>query len=138
LQNKNKCPPFEFDLFSLYPGQLNFGQTVWDKTQVLLGTSWGTHLRTWWEHAENALGTRERYKKIIPPTPPRKGKNSVHHECMLSLPIDCTEFLFLKLFVTIFWPGLMAGAEIWGHSYESNLVHLYSICINVLVLETVQ
>jgi hypothetical protein len=41
---------------------------------------------------------------------------------MLSLPIDCTEFLFLKLFVTIFWPALMAGAEIWGHSYESNLV----------------
>jgi hypothetical protein len=44
---------------------------------------------------------------------------------MLSIPIDCTEFLFVKLFVTIFWPELMAGAEIWGHSYKSYLVHLY-------------
>jgi hypothetical protein len=25
------------------------------------------------------------------------------------------QFLFPKLFVTIFWPGLMVGAEIWGH-----------------------
>jgi hypothetical protein len=44
---------------------------------------------------------------------------------MLNLPIDCTEFLFPKLFGTIFWPGLMAGAEIWGHNSDSNLVHLY-------------
>jgi hypothetical protein len=38
-----------FYLFSLYPGELRFGQTMWDKTQVLLETSWGTHLGTW-EH----------------------------------------------------------------------------------------
>jgi hypothetical protein len=26
------------------------------------------------------------------------------------------QFLFPKLFVTIFWPGLiMVGAEVWGH-----------------------
>jgi hypothetical protein len=52
-----------FDLFSVYTGQLNFGQIVWDKTQVLLGTSSGTHLGTVWEHAENTLRIRERHKK---------------------------------------------------------------------------
>jgi len=74
-------------------------------------------LRTHWEQGKNT--------QKIPPPQPRKGKNRVHYGCVLSLAIDCTEFLFPKLFVTIFWPGLMAGAEIWGHSYESNLVHLY-------------
>ncbi len=74
-------------------------------------------LRTHWEQGKDT--------KIIPSTPHLKGKNRVHCECMLSVPIDCTEFLFPKLFVTILWPGLMAGAEIWGHSYKSNLVHLY-------------
>jgi len=35
-----------FILFGLQTGELNFGQTIWDKTQVLLGTTWGTYLGT--------------------------------------------------------------------------------------------
>jgi hypothetical protein len=41
---------------------------------------------------------------------------------MLSLPISCMKFLFPKLLVTNFWPGLMARAEIWGHSKVSRKV----------------
>jgi len=43
LQNKNKCAPLDF---SLSTGELNFVQTICDKTQVLLGTSWATYLGT--------------------------------------------------------------------------------------------
>ncbi len=39
--------------FSLYTCELNFGQTIWGKTQVLLGTSWGQHFRTLWEFDGN-------------------------------------------------------------------------------------
>ncbi len=38
--------------FSSYSRELNFGQTIWDKIEVLLGT-WGTS----WEHDKNLLGT---------------------------------------------------------------------------------
>jgi hypothetical protein len=37
------CTPI-FHLFSLYTWELNFGQTKWDKIEVLLGTFYGT---TW-------------------------------------------------------------------------------------------
>jgi hypothetical protein len=36
---------------------LNFGQTKWDKTQVLQGTSWGMHMGTLWELDGNMSGT---------------------------------------------------------------------------------
>jgi hypothetical protein len=32
---------------SLYTGELNLGQTIGSKTEVLLGTSRGNNLRTW-------------------------------------------------------------------------------------------
>jgi hypothetical protein len=35
------------ELLSLYIGVMNFGRTIGDKTDVLLGTSWGNNLRTW-------------------------------------------------------------------------------------------
>jgi len=38
-----------FHIFNLYKLELNCGKTIWDKTKVLLGTSWGTHLGTFWE-----------------------------------------------------------------------------------------
>jgi len=47
--------PFYF----LYIG---VGQDIWDKTQVLLGTSWGMHLRTLWE-LKNPLGTHSETRK---------------------------------------------------------------------------
>jgi hypothetical protein len=45
------CTP-ALHLFTLFKGELNFGQTIWDKNQVLLGTSWGNTLGTW-EHDGN-------------------------------------------------------------------------------------
>jgi len=50
---------------------MNFGQTIWDKTLVLLGTSWGTH-----------LGTREKNNPVPPPPRPPIEKNwTVHGAC---------------------------------------------------------
>ncbi len=42
----------------------NFGQTIQDKTKVLLGTSWETYWGTLWEHDGNTLGRREKKLKI--------------------------------------------------------------------------
>jgi hypothetical protein len=53
---------FGFHLFSLYTGELRFGQTMWDKTQILLGTSWGTH----WKQVKK---TKNPY---FPPSPLKK------------------------------------------------------------------
>jgi len=44
-------------------------------------------------------------KKTNPPIPPKKEKTRAHHECVLSLRIGCKNFLFPKLFVTIFGLG---------------------------------
>jgi hypothetical protein len=53
-------------------------QTIWDKTQVLLVTSWGMHLRTLWE-LKNPLGThsetrKKTKQKIFLPTLPHSQK----------------------------------------------------------------
>jgi hypothetical protein len=48
------------------------------------------------------LGTQKKERNYNSATPPPKGKNRAHNECMLSLPIGCMKFLFPKLFVTIF------------------------------------
>jgi len=87
---------------------LKFGQTIWDKTQVLLGTSW----KCSWEHFGNLkpfgnmMGTRGK-KNHIPP--PQKIKFWVVHECMMSFLIGCMKFLFPKLLVTIFHLGYWQG-----------------------------
>jgi hypothetical protein len=91
------CTP-GFHLCRLYPGELNFGQTIWDKNQVLLGTSWGI-----WEHLGNK--GEKKQKILVPPTPLKKKKNWIVHECMLSLSIGCMKILFSKLLVTIFGLG---------------------------------
>jgi hypothetical protein len=54
-----RCPTFHF--FSLYAWELNFRQTILDKTKVLLRTSWGTY-----------LGIREKNKKPLPHHSKRK------------------------------------------------------------------
>jgi hypothetical protein len=64
----------DFHLYSSYTGELNFGQTIWDKTQVLLGTSSGTHLGTLREPFGNMLGTHweqgeKNKKKSLVPSP---------------------------------------------------------------------
>jgi hypothetical protein len=49
---------------------LNFGQTIWDKTKVLLGTSWGIYLKTFWEDDKNTkLRIKTKKKKFLSPLP---------------------------------------------------------------------
>jgi len=72
-------------------------QTIWDKTQVQSGTSWGMHLGTLWELG-NSLGT---YPCRCPLKKERK-RNWFVHECMLTLLIAYMKFLVPKLLVTIF------------------------------------
>jgi len=64
-----------------------FGQTIWNKIEVLLGTSWWT---TWklGEPNGNMLKIRE------PPLPPPQEKNWAFHECMLNLLIGCMKLFF--------------------------------------------
>jgi hypothetical protein len=88
------CPPTAhvFILFS----ELNFAQTIWDKSEVLLGRSGGNNLRTWgtcWEH----VGNKGKNKEILPP-PKKTGP-------FMSLLIGHMKLLFPKLFVTIFGLG---------------------------------
>jgi hypothetical protein len=52
LQIRKKCTPLIAYLFSSYTGELNLGKT-WDKTEVLLGTSWKLE-----EPHGNTLGTK--------------------------------------------------------------------------------
>jgi hypothetical protein len=73
----------------------NTCQSIWDKSEVLWRTCWGTY----WEPVGNlnatcgnALGTREEWKKILP-TPNLKGgkkKQGTLSAC-LGLPIGCTK-----------------------------------------------
>jgi hypothetical protein len=59
-------------LFSLHTWELNFGQTICDRAEVLLGISYGDNLRTW----ENPMGThweqgeKPKYKPPPPPSTP--------------------------------------------------------------------
>ncbi len=114
-------------IFSLYTWELSFGQTIWDKTQVLLGISWGMHLKTlWklgnplriWELIENMMGTHwekgRKQKKIPVFTSLEKRKNWIVHECMLSLPIWLHETFISKTVHPHFLPMLTAGAKISG------------------------
>jgi hypothetical protein len=88
---------------------LNFGQTIQDKTQVLLGTTSGAHLGTVWELDARTLRTGKPFgdmigthweqggKKIPLPLPPQKEKNCNIHECVLI----CVLFFFLVQFLPL-------------------------------------
>jgi hypothetical protein len=74
-----------------------------------IGNTFGA-LGTYWEPDWNPLGTyweqrKNEKKSSATPTQNLKEKKSRHFECMLSLPIGCTKFLFPKLFTTIFGLG---------------------------------
>jgi len=81
------------------------------------GGLWAKHMgwikaRCYWEHPWEThwelVGNKGNMKKNPPPPRPHpklKINKSRHFECMLSLPIGCIEFLFSKLFVTIFGLG---------------------------------
>jgi hypothetical protein len=85
----------------------NICQSIWDKSEVLWRTCWGTHwelikgniVRTHWEPGENE-------KKIPAPTPKLIRKKSkapwVH---AWAFPLVGMKFLFTKEFLTIFGLG---------------------------------
>ncbi len=60
-------PPFQFK----YIWELNFKQTIWDKSEVLLGMSWGTY----WEHIGNKHKTK--IHSPFPPPPPSPQKKKI-------------------------------------------------------------
>ncbi len=94
-------------LFSLYSWELNFGQTLWNKSEVLLGTSWElgepykNKMRTHWE--------------------PQKIKNQKSKIALTVIgtnigPLSCAywafslvawNFFILKTVCHRFWPGLL-------------------------------
>jgi hypothetical protein len=90
--------PFQF----IYTWELTFGQIIWDKIELVLGTSWGI---TWElvECFENLMGTHWETKKILLSL--SKKKNWAPHEGRLSILIGRMKLLFQKLFVTIFGVG---------------------------------
>ncbi len=104
---------FGFNLFSLYTGELRFEQTKWDKTQILLGTSWGTHLGTC-EHIEN----KWKKKTKNPSTSPRPSKRKkLDCSWVFAEPLHWLHEISASRTVGHhFLPRLMAGAEFWGHS----------------------
>jgi hypothetical protein len=70
----------------------NFRQTIWDKSEVLLGTPLGTH----WELEEH------HEEHLCRPFPPNHGKKLSPLECMFSYLIGYMQILFSKLLVNIF------------------------------------
>ncbi len=94
------CSPMTH-LCSLYTWELNFGQTICDKSEVLLQKYWGI---TWEPHG-NMTGTHWEQggkNNNVPSSPPPKEGYWISRECMLNLPLGCMKLLFPKMFVTIF------------------------------------
>jgi hypothetical protein len=70
---------------------LDFGQTIWDKAEVLFGKSWGTTLRLGEPHG-NTFGNKGKNKNNLP-LPSAKQKKTESIKCLL---IDCMKLLFSK------------------------------------------
>ncbi len=77
LQNRNKRAALGRTSSVYINESWNFGQTIWAKSEVLLGTSWGTL-----QELENHLRTREIYIYPSPPLSKRKklDRSRVHAE----------------------------------------------------------
>jgi hypothetical protein len=88
---------------------LNFGLTIWDKSEVLLGTTWELEV-PFREHIGSMMGIKEENKKFLPPSFPKKKKAGL-------LMSPCRAFHWLhgtfmsKTLCHHFWPGLMT----WQH-----------------------
>jgi hypothetical protein len=91
------CSPFQFR----YTWELNFGQIIWDKIELVIGNILGNNLRTC-EMLGEPDGNTLRNRKILPPF---KEKNLAPHEGMLSILIGHMKLLFKKVFVIIFGLG---------------------------------
>ncbi len=105
-------------LFSLYTWELNFGQTIWgievrcywERPKEQPGTLRNA-MRTPWEH----IGSEGEKNPARPPPP--KEKNWTPHESSRWL----HETFLSKTACHHFWSGLVAGAQIVGHS--TTMVH---------------
>jgi hypothetical protein len=100
------CLPFQFIYW-----RVELGQTIWDKTEVLLGTSWKLE-----EPHGNTLGTKGGKKKSSHPTllspPPQKKKNM---SACWAFTLAAWRNFYFQTVCHHFWPGLMAGARTVGH-----------------------
>ncbi len=96
---KMECLP----LWPTYIGEKGrtLGKTYEIKARCYWEQPWGAH----WEPDGNTLGPR-RGTRWEHPTQNSKEKKTRFFECMLSLPIGCMKFLFPKLLVNIFCPGI--------------------------------
>jgi len=80
------CSPFQF----IYTSEFSFGQIIWDKIELVLGTSWGITLELV-ECFGNLMGTHWEFEKSFPPF---QRKNWAPHEGMLSILIGRMKLLF--------------------------------------------
>ncbi len=104
----------------------NFGQTIQDKTKVLLGTSWETYLGRLWEHDENMMGTHlTEGKKTKNPSLPHlspfpiypQEKNWTVCECW-AFPLVAWNFSF---------QNYLSPSFTWANTHTKELGYL-SIC----------
>jgi hypothetical protein len=72
---KKKPNSFWHPLYTLYTWKLDCGQTIWDKMEVLFGTSRWT-LWAWWEHIGNITKQKMPSTPIPPPPKPKRKKLS--------------------------------------------------------------
>jgi hypothetical protein len=66
---------------------------------------YGEHVGEHIGNLVNILGTREKWKKILPPPPTERERKQGTLSACLGLPIGYMKFLFPKEFVTIFGLG---------------------------------
>jgi hypothetical protein len=81
---------------SLCTWELNFGQTIWDKIKVLLGTPSGIT----WELGEsqgNMMRTRKNFLKLLLPIPQREKTGSIMSACW-AFPLVARNFYFQNCF----------------------------------------
>ncbi len=101
--------PFQFIIHDSW----TLGKLYGDRSEMILGTAQGTTWGSPWELHGNIL--EQGGKKSCSPSSPKE-KNWTPHECMLSLLVGC-----MKTVCHHFWIGLVAGAQIVGHS--TTMVH---------------
>ncbi len=100
--------------FSWYTWELSFGQTLQNKSEELLGTSWGNNLGTWepFGNLMKLIGDKEKNKKNPLATQKKLDLSWVHAE-----PSHWLHGTFIsKTICHHFQSGLRTVAQILGHS----------------------
>jgi hypothetical protein len=76
----------------IYIRGLNIGLTIWDKSEVLLGTTWELEVGSLWETHREHDGNKGRKQKIPPSLLPQKEKNWTPHESIQSFSLAAWNF----------------------------------------------